>query len=487
MKYKSIIGTVIVVLLFSTANATVWYVHPDSVMNCVQDCLDSCSTGDTVLVGPGVYSENIVWPSTQGIDLMSEYGVDMTYLDGGGTGRVISFNAALDTTTRISGFTIQNGYAIAGGGIHCGLQVSPTITGNTISQNEAYFSGGGGISTDSASPVITHNIITNNSAPLASGGGIACAFNSNPTIDSNTITYNTCAASGGGIYIWVDCAPTITGNDINNNMAYSGGGMGFRATHATATGNSVTNNTADRGGGIWFSVDDSSTIIGNTITSNTAPDSGGGISARSGSAPHIEYCTIANNFGHGVYCFDSANPVINYNNITDNIGYGMLNVSSITINAESNWWGDATGPYHPTTNPGGLGDTISDYVDYNPWLTSPGIAEYTTSSPLAVELQVSPNPFTHQTQIRCTIQDPGYTEQEFRNANFEMRKPTLKIYDISGRLVKLFNHESCIMNRESVLWWDGTDQANRKLPAGTYFCRIVAGEHSLIQKVILIE
>jgi hypothetical protein len=133
MKYKSIIGTAIVVLLFSTANATVWYVHPDSVMNCVQDALDSCSTGDTVLVGPGVYSEHIVWPSTQGIDLMSEYGVDMTYLDGGGTGHVIEIDSVIDTTTRISGFAIQNGYAHAGGGIGCGPGASPTIIENTIS------------------------------------------------------------------------------------------------------------------------------------------------------------------------------------------------------------------------------------------------------------------------------------------------------------------------------------------------------------------
>jgi predicted outer membrane repeat protein len=143
----------------------------------------------------------------------------------------------------------------------------------------------------------------------------------------------------------MDCAPTITDNYIADNMANSGGGMLFQTTLSTVTANFVTNNTADRGGGIYFTQNDSSTLIANTITNNTANDSGGGIIARSGSAPHIEYCTIASNTGNGVY-LDFANPVINYNNITDNIGYGMLNVSSITINAENNWWGDSTGPYH---------------------------------------------------------------------------------------------------------------------------------------------
>lgn len=66
MKYKNIVGAVIMALLFTAAHATVWYVHPDSAQNCIQDCLDSCSTGDTVLVGEGTYYESITWPDVQG-------------------------------------------------------------------------------------------------------------------------------------------------------------------------------------------------------------------------------------------------------------------------------------------------------------------------------------------------------------------------------------------------------------------------------------
>ena len=47
----------------------------------------------------------------------------------------------------------------------------------------------------------------------------------------------------------------------------------------------------------------------------------------------------------------------------------------MVVDAEYNWWGDATGPYDGSNdtgtggwfNPGGLGDDVSDYVDYDPW------------------------------------------------------------------------------------------------------------------------
>ncbi len=483
MKHISTVVVITALLCASTAYATVWYVHPDSAMNCVQDCLDSCSIGDTVLVGTGVYSENIVWPNTQGIDLVSECGVDMTYLDGDSTGSVIEIDVAIDTTTRISGFTIQNGYANAGGGIACRPGASPTITDNTISQNIAYgyALGGGGIATESASPVITNNIITDNSAPAGAGAGILCASNSNPTIANNTITNNICSTmgGGGGILVYVNCAPTITGNYVADNIACDGGGLCFQTTTSLVTNNIIIGNTAyERGGGIDFTHDDSSTFTGNTITNNTAMINGGGINCKDSSAPHIEYCTIANNNGDGVYCYENSSPVINYNNITDNDGYAILNVSSITIDAENNWWGDSTGPYHPTTNPGGLGNTVSDYVDYNPWLTSPGIEEYKTSAPLMLNLQVTPNPFHHITDIRCQITDDGT-----KNSEVDVG---IRIYDASGRLVKNFRRSSIIGHPLSVSW-DGTDRANRPLGSGVYFIKLTTGDYEETAKVLFVR
>ena len=66
---------------------------------------------DTILVAPGTYIENIVWPSKAGIKLLGEMGPDSTVLDGDGRASVIGIYTGVDTATVISGFTIRDGYA----------------------------------------------------------------------------------------------------------------------------------------------------------------------------------------------------------------------------------------------------------------------------------------------------------------------------------------------------------------------------------------
>ncbi|MBU1245369.1 right-handed parallel beta-helix repeat-containing protein, partial [Myxococcota bacterium] len=92
-----------------------------------------------------------------------------------------------------------------------------------------------------------------------------------------------------------------------------------------------------------------------------------GIYINGGSA-EIQYSTIVNNETHGFY-IDSGTPVINNNDIYANSGNGIYNTSVTMINAENNWWGDASGPYHVTSNSSATGDQISDNVDYEPWIT----------------------------------------------------------------------------------------------------------------------
>jgi hypothetical protein len=51
--------------------------------------------------------------------------------------------------------------------------------------------------------------------------------------------------------------------------------------------------------------------------------------------------------------------------------YGVSSTAP-SVDAESNWWGNASGPYHATANPSGTGDEVSDYVDFAPWLDACG-------------------------------------------------------------------------------------------------------------------
>lgn len=97
------------------------------------------------------------------------------------------------------------------------------------------------------------------------------------------------------------------------------------------------------------------TITGNTIQNNVVVDSG----------IHIEAAVDANNIH------------VNYNNIEGNIAYGIFNGGTGILYARFNWWGHETGPYHGTSweymgkpyGPHyGLGDNVSDYVLYYPWL-----------------------------------------------------------------------------------------------------------------------
>jgi hypothetical protein len=107
----------------------------------------------------------------------------------------------------------------------------------------------------------------------------------------------------------------------------------------------------------------------------------------------------------------------------------------------------------------------------------PGIQEYTAIKPQHNLIQIYPNPFHHSTEIRFTMQDSRYTIQEAE----------LSIYDISGRLVRSFNHESCIMNHGSAISWDGTDQADRQLGSGVYFVTLRTGNYSETRKVLLVR
>jgi len=396
-------------LLYNISDAVVWYVHPDSTMNCIEDCLDSCFMGDTVLVGPGLYHENIVWPPTESITLMSEYGPDTTIIDGDSSymGSVIWFMWGADTTTIIRGFTIRGGYpaSFPGGGIYCGGS-SLIIEDNIITMNIADDAGAGIMIVD-ASPVIRHNVISYNVSTYEGGGGIQIGLspwqlsdhlqqgrhrNSSPQIINNTITHNT-AQQGAGINCYLN---TSNGTVI--------------------VGNTIADNTAEIGGGI-FCFESSPAILSNTIIDNVATNEGGGIYCWVGSSPTIDSNSISNNSSGGIFCGHMSSPIIHYNNINDNIWYGVANMdSTITIDATNNWWGDATGPYHPTANPGGLGNLVSDYVDFIPWLTGPGFEEQPIVEPVEGSKTI------HATIFRGPLQLP------------EGKK--CKVYDITGRIVE---------------------------------------------------
>jgi uncharacterized repeat protein (TIGR01451 family) len=74
----------------------------------------------------------------------------------------------------------------------------------------------------------------------------------------------------------------------------------------------------------------------------------------------------------GVQAEGGAQPLLRDNVIMANRDYGVRNLApAVTVNAALNYWGSLSGPYHPTRNPTGAGDRVSDGVSFVPWLQVP--------------------------------------------------------------------------------------------------------------------
>jgi hypothetical protein len=144
------------------------------------------------------------------------------------------------------------------------------------------------------------------------------------------------------------------------------------------------------------------------------------------------------------------------------------------IDVRNNWWGDASGPYHPTRNPFGLGDTILvDSVMFDPWLLEP---PDTTQS--AVErpdvplrstwklLDTYPNPFNSQ----LTIELAGFTGNDFE----------LALFNVLGRRVDTITRGALIGGTLSY-------SVSPTLSSGIYF--LVASDQAVreAKKVVLMK
>jgi parallel beta-helix repeat protein len=104
---------------------------------------------------------------------------------------------------------------------------------------------------------------------------------------------------------------------------------------------------------------------GNTISPNYLMDSFclfTGISVDN-SNTSIFGNTISNNNGTGIVTLNHATPIIHSNNIFGNSEYGISNMdSTVTVNAQNNWWGTETEPGF---------DLVNGVVDFYGWLQEP--------------------------------------------------------------------------------------------------------------------
>src|SRR5262249_30583777 len=95
----------------------------------IQAGIQAAANGDTVLVAPGTYRENVNFLGKL-ITVQSSGGPAVTIIDGGRAGSVVTFENGESTSAVLKGFTIENGNAPSQGGGISISSASPTITGN---------------------------------------------------------------------------------------------------------------------------------------------------------------------------------------------------------------------------------------------------------------------------------------------------------------------------------------------------------------------
>jgi len=111
------------------------------------------------------------------------------------------------------------------------------------------------------------------------------------------------------------------------------------------------------------------------LVSNVISTNGKGVSIFGDVRANFTSNSVSYN-SYGIH-LDSLVPsesVARNNDIYRNTAYGILVVENVSINAEHNYWGASSGPYHETLNPSGEGDRVNgdgENLDFTNFLTEP--------------------------------------------------------------------------------------------------------------------
>ncbi|MEW6747859.1 MAG: right-handed parallel beta-helix repeat-containing protein [Planctomycetota bacterium] len=320
----------------------------------IQTAIDAAADGDTILVAPGTYQENLRYGG-RSITVKSETGARATVVDGGLQGSVVRFDSGEGPESVLEGFTLTRGsgttgrFELRGGGILC-FGSSPTVRGNIITGNSMSWGHGGGIFCQGGAPHIEADSIEHNEID-GRGGGIY-AEESQALIEGNRIEENSASYHGGGIYV-TDGELAIRGNKIIANESWWGGGIDVIGP-AMIEGNIIVWNYAHAEGG-GLRCDGDITLVANTITENYVfPFGGSGIYWAGGDG--ILKASIVWGNGYGLYdeiSVESGSLSVTYSDVRGGWpGIGNIDADPLLVRR----WGEryALAPDSPCIDGGGL-------------------------------------------------------------------------------------------------------------------------------------
>jgi hypothetical protein len=175
---------------------------------------------------------------------------------------------------------------------------------------------------------------------------------------------------------------------------------------------------------------------------------------------------------------------------TDNIGVDSIDIF-YSIDAGGSWDIIATGEPNDSFYEWIVPDTPSDsclvkILVYDPslnigedqsdslFIISPEGINEDISSVRSVLLQCTPNPFSTLTNISFSI---GQEAEDIE----------LKIYNVTGQLVKTIAVPSAYYIMPTTTFWDGKNNIDEEVPGGIYFLRLEAGNYSVTKELILLK
>lgn len=353
---------------------------------------------------------------------------------------------------------------------------------------------------DDGAPIFRDCLFTGNAS--ASGGGLEIyGAAKGARVERCTIAGNTAVGLGGGVSVQDGARAVLDDCWIHDNTGGSGGGLSVSNAQATVLDCRIEGNAADFGGGLCLLSTPALDLQDCVVAGNEAAVQGGGLYAyaaqftAAGGAVSGNQCdgdggalwlmqsggavtgadlldNAALGLAGGVYADHSA-LILRESRVAGNgLAVAVVNPRpgrAEAVDARWCWWGHASGPYHPVTNPGGQGDEVGDHVSYAPWLdltAAPG-------GPAAASPRlVVPGLLRPGARIRCVLPSAGTAR--------------LSVFDARGRLLAA-PLDGWRDAGESVLAWDARDARGRALPSGVYLLRLESGGRVAAARAVLLR
>jgi len=307
-----------------------------------------------------------------------------------------------------------------------------------------------------------------------------------PVIDNCIFSHNIAVEEGGAV-VSLGGSPLITSCLFVDNSADRGGAVaGLGLGEMRLEGCVFEGNSATDGGAVLFDYAYACTLTSCTFAANQAPR-GAGISVVSCNHGPIVLAGSIFAFGaggEGFYWDGVGDLTLSCLDIYGNEGGDWVGFIADQADSNGNFAADplfcaepgsgepltiaAESPCAPDNNPdcglvGALpvGCTVSGFAD-------PGRA------PGGYRLHPGvPNPFNPSTTIGFDLPRPEWID--------------LRIFDVSGRLVRvLVGGQTMAAGRHQVVW-NGQDARGRTAAAGVYFCRLEAGAFSAIARLTMVK